>query len=230
MASIQVPEIENEAVTVPSITATPAVAVVPDTPAGTLSDRQDAATGKGSSDHQSARTTAAAAAAEDDDAEYPQGVRFILIMLVVAFDVFLVALDQTIVSTAVPQVTNGFNSFSDVGWYGSAVSILVISQYSIHLRRANTDPPPLTHHGNSICSPPPPSNPFLVDYMPPSGSSGSISSPFASSSWAPSSVPSPPLHRCSSSHEPLPVWEWLEVTRDVSSSSISSHLYTSGPF
>jgi hypothetical protein len=120
MASIQVPETDNEAVTVPSITATPAVSLVAGTPAPTLSDRQDTAMGKGSSDHQSAEKLTAAA---EDDAEYPRGVKFILIMLVVAFDVFLVALDQTIVSTAVPQVTNEFNSFSDVGWYGSAVSI-----------------------------------------------------------------------------------------------------------
>ncbi|KAJ5697000.1 MFS general substrate transporter [Penicillium majusculum] len=33
---------------------------------------------------------------------------------------FLVALDRTIVSTAIPKITDEFNSFSDVGWYGSA--------------------------------------------------------------------------------------------------------------
>ncbi|PWZ03581.1 LOW QUALITY PROTEIN: MFS general substrate transporter [Testicularia cyperi] len=52
--------------------------------------------------------------------EYPTGLKFYLIILSVALFVFLVALDQTIVSTAVPAVTQDFNSFTDVGWYGSA--------------------------------------------------------------------------------------------------------------
>ncbi|KAL1962418.1 hypothetical protein VTN77DRAFT_9689 [Rasamsonia byssochlamydoides] len=33
---------------------------------------------------------------------------------------FLVALDRTIISTAIPQITDEFNSLADVGWYGSA--------------------------------------------------------------------------------------------------------------
>ncbi|CAD6884751.1 unnamed protein product, partial [Tilletia caries] len=52
--------------------------------------------------------------------EYPTGLKFALICLACAFFLFLVAIDQTIVSTAIPVVTNQFNSFSDVGWYGSA--------------------------------------------------------------------------------------------------------------
>ena len=34
--------------------------------------------------------------------------------------VFLVALDQTIISTAIPKITDDFNSITDIGWYGSA--------------------------------------------------------------------------------------------------------------
>ncbi|CAG8893347.1 unnamed protein product [Penicillium egyptiacum] len=33
---------------------------------------------------------------------------------------FLVALDRTIISTAIPKITDEFNLFDDVGWYGSA--------------------------------------------------------------------------------------------------------------
>ncbi|MCJ1243995.1 hypothetical protein MMC30_001192 [Trapelia coarctata] len=33
---------------------------------------------------------------------------------------FLVALDRTIVATAVPQILDDSNSLGDVGWYGSA--------------------------------------------------------------------------------------------------------------
>ncbi|KAK0542007.1 hypothetical protein OC844_007910, partial [Tilletia horrida] len=52
--------------------------------------------------------------------EYPTGLRFALICVSLALVIFLAALDQTIVSTAVPVVTNKFNSFQDVGWYASA--------------------------------------------------------------------------------------------------------------
>ena len=54
------------------------------------------------------------------DVEYPTGLKFALINVCLNLVVFLVALDQTIVSTAVPVITNQFNSFNDVGWYASA--------------------------------------------------------------------------------------------------------------
>lgn len=57
---------------------------------------------------------------EVDTTEYPRGVKLALICVALACMVFLVSLDQTIVSTAVPRITNEFNSFSDVGFYSSA--------------------------------------------------------------------------------------------------------------
>lgn len=33
---------------------------------------------------------------------------------------FLVALDRTILSTAIPTITDEFHSLGDIGWYGSA--------------------------------------------------------------------------------------------------------------
>ncbi|KAK0546175.1 hypothetical protein OC846_005376 [Tilletia horrida] len=62
----------------------------------------------------------AASAQAASESEYPTGLNFILINVAASFFVFLVAIDQTIVSTAVPVITNKFNSFQDVGWYGSA--------------------------------------------------------------------------------------------------------------
>ncbi|KAK0518081.1 hypothetical protein OC834_007551, partial [Tilletia horrida] len=59
-------------------------------------------------------------AAASADEEYPTGLKFALINVACAFFIFLVAIDQTIVSTAIPVVTNRFNAFQDVGWYGSA--------------------------------------------------------------------------------------------------------------
>ncbi|RVD90246.1 uncharacterized protein DFL_001221 [Arthrobotrys flagrans] len=44
----------------------------------------------------------------------------ILVFISVFLSMFLVALDRTIISTAIPQITDEFNSITDVGWYGSA--------------------------------------------------------------------------------------------------------------
>ncbi|KAI5460473.1 putative MFS aflatoxin efflux pump [Mariannaea sp. PMI_226] len=46
--------------------------------------------------------------------------KIILLLLSSLFSMMLVALDRTIVTTAIPTITNEFNSLPDVGWYGSA--------------------------------------------------------------------------------------------------------------
>ncbi|KAF2447776.1 putative MFS transporter [Karstenula rhodostoma CBS 690.94] len=48
------------------------------------------------------------------------GLKTILLLTSVFLCVFLVGLDRTIVSTAIPSISNDFNALSDVGWYGSA--------------------------------------------------------------------------------------------------------------
>lgn len=67
---------------------------------------------------------------------YPQGIKLITIILALCFAVFLVALDQTIISTAIPRITTRFQSVDDIGWYSSppthflsfdACSIMLIS-------------------------------------------------------------------------------------------------------
>ncbi|PYI03461.1 efflux pump antibiotic resistance protein [Aspergillus sclerotiicarbonarius CBS 121057] len=52
--------------------------------------------------------------------EYMDGVLLHVIMLCLSVAMFLVSLDTTIVSTAIPQITDEFRSTGDVGWYGSA--------------------------------------------------------------------------------------------------------------
>lgn len=61
-------------------------------------------------------------AASDDESEmvYPGGVKLGLITLALCLTVFLVALDNTIIATAIPKITDHFNSLGDVGWYGSS--------------------------------------------------------------------------------------------------------------
>lgn len=41
--------------------------------------------------------------------------------LAICLSIFLVALDSTIIATAIPQITNQFSSLNDVGWYGSGM-------------------------------------------------------------------------------------------------------------
>jgi MFS family permease len=45
---------------------------------------------------------------------------FWLVIVSVYFAFFLIALDRMIIATAIPAITNTFDSISDIGWYGSA--------------------------------------------------------------------------------------------------------------
>lgn len=55
-----------------------------------------------------------------ESSPYPNTLKLIIIMLAVALCIFLAALDMTIVATAIPRITDEFQSLEDVGWYGSA--------------------------------------------------------------------------------------------------------------
>ncbi|KAG6007650.1 hypothetical protein E4U21_005731 [Claviceps maximensis] len=46
-------------------------------------------------------------------------LKTILLIASVFMAMFLVAVDRTIISTAIPEITHDFNSLNDVGWYGS---------------------------------------------------------------------------------------------------------------
>jgi hypothetical protein len=48
--------------------------------------------------------------------EYPHGLKLFLILISIYCAVFLVALDRTIIATALPRITDDFKSFDDVGW------------------------------------------------------------------------------------------------------------------
>jgi len=57
---------------------------------------------------------------EEEDMEYPHGFKLAVILGALCLAVFLVALDQTIISTAIPKITDHFQSIRDIGWYGSS--------------------------------------------------------------------------------------------------------------
>ncbi|OAP63753.1 hypothetical protein AYL99_02980 [Fonsecaea erecta] len=50
---------------------------------------------------------------------YPTGIKLGMILLSIYLSVFLVALDRTIIATALPKITDKFQSFGDVGWYNA---------------------------------------------------------------------------------------------------------------
>ncbi|KAK2738275.1 MFS sugar transporter [Myotisia sp. PD_48] len=61
---------------------------------------------------------------EDDENDptrnYVTGLPLLVIILGLALAVLLVALDNTIIATAIPRITDQFKALDDVGWYGSA--------------------------------------------------------------------------------------------------------------
>ncbi|KAJ6445218.1 MFS toxin efflux pump [Purpureocillium lavendulum] len=56
----------------------------------------------------------------EDGQEYATGLKLALIITALCFSVFLMALDNSIIATAIPRITDEFHSLNDVGWYGSA--------------------------------------------------------------------------------------------------------------
>ncbi|KAK2777594.1 MFS multidrug transporter [Colletotrichum kahawae] len=55
--------------------------------------------------------------------EYVSGVRLGLIVVSVSLACFLTVMDISVISTAIPKITDDFKSLVDVGWYGSAYNL-----------------------------------------------------------------------------------------------------------
>ncbi|KAI4223058.1 MAG: hypothetical protein L6R36_005688 [Xanthoria steineri] len=64
---------------------------------------------------------------EEDESQYPSTKIVAIVMLALYLAMYLVALDRTIISTAIPTITDEFNSLGDVGWYGSAYLVTACS-------------------------------------------------------------------------------------------------------
>ncbi|RAQ41629.1 MFS multidrug transporter [Aspergillus flavus] len=60
---------------------------------------------------------------EKHEPEWLEGVPLVMAVSGTTLVVFLMLLDISIVSTAIPQITNQFHSLDDVAWYGSAYTI-----------------------------------------------------------------------------------------------------------
>ena len=55
-----------------------------------------------------------------EEPEYPGGAKLGIIVASLCLSVFCMALDNTIIATAIPKITDHFHSINDVGWYGSS--------------------------------------------------------------------------------------------------------------
>ncbi|KAI1392888.1 MFS general substrate transporter [Hypoxylon trugodes] len=71
------------------------------------------------SDEQSQQTSTS----EGDNAEndgFLKGIPLILLTIGLSLVVFLISIDRTIITTAIPFITSEFQSTADIGWYGSS--------------------------------------------------------------------------------------------------------------
>lgn len=57
--------------------------------------------------------------------DYPHAFKLAFIIIALVLSIFLVALDMTIVATAIPRITDEFHSLDQEGWYGSAFFLTV---------------------------------------------------------------------------------------------------------
>ncbi|KAI9873707.1 MAG: hypothetical protein M1823_007858, partial [Watsoniomyces obsoletus] len=69
--------------------------------------------------------------------QYPSRAAVNIVMLACFLAAFLVALDRLMIATAIPAITNHFNSLSDVGWYASAY-LLTMCGFQLILGRVYT--------------------------------------------------------------------------------------------
>ncbi len=64
---------------------------------------------------------------EEDEPIYPHKFKLALIILALSLAVFSVGLDNTIISSAIPKITDQFHALDDVGWYASSYLLTTCS-------------------------------------------------------------------------------------------------------
>lgn len=55
----------------------------------------------------------------NDEIDYPRGAKFAFVSIALGLSLVLTGLDNNIVATAVPSITNQFKTIADIGWYYS---------------------------------------------------------------------------------------------------------------
>ncbi|USW47919.1 Putative major facilitator superfamily, MFS transporter superfamily [Septoria linicola] len=74
---------------------------------------------------------------KEDDAKYISGLSLAFLLIAIVSTVFIVALSNTIISTAIPTITSVFNSYSDIGWY-TAGEAITATAFQLPFGRAYT--------------------------------------------------------------------------------------------
>ncbi|CRG85566.1 Putative HC-toxin efflux carrier TOXA [Talaromyces islandicus] len=62
---------------------------------------------------------------KDREPVYPKGFQLTIIAIALALALFLIALDMTIIATAIPKITDEFQGLDKVGWYSSAFFVTI---------------------------------------------------------------------------------------------------------
>lgn len=66
-------------------------------------------------------------ASVEDESKYLTGLPLTFLTIGLSMTTFVIALDNTIIATAIPRITTVFNSLDDVGWYGSSYLLTTTS-------------------------------------------------------------------------------------------------------
>ncbi|KAK5097777.1 hypothetical protein LTR70_002819 [Exophiala xenobiotica] len=102
--------------------------------------------------------------------DYPNPLPQSLIILGVCLSVFIISLDRGIITTVIPAIVTEYNSYSDVGWYGSAY-LLTASAFqplygriytSFHVKWSFLVAVAVFELGSLICSVAPSSRAFII--------------------------------------------------------------------
>lgn len=102
-----------------------AEATAPD--ATTSSEGQDISEKRQTVERTDSTATASSAGETEDTTVYKSGSSLYLLTFGLALATFVVALDNTIIATAIPRITTVFDSLNDVGWYGSSYLLTTTS-------------------------------------------------------------------------------------------------------
>ncbi|KAF9871860.1 hypothetical protein CkaCkLH20_10794 [Colletotrichum karsti] len=105
----------------------------------------------------------------EDGVQYPSGLNLALVLTSLFISMFLVSLDRLIITTAIPKITDEFDSVTDVGWYGSiyllttcAFQLLFGKVYSFYNVKATFLASVLLFEvGSTICGAAPNSDVFI---------------------------------------------------------------------
>ncbi|QKX56977.1 uncharacterized protein TRUGW13939_04085 [Talaromyces rugulosus] len=102
--------------------------------------------------------------------EYPGALSLTAILVAVYLAIFLVALDRTIIATAIPRITDDFHALGDIAWYGSAY-LLTSCSFQLTFGRLFTFYSPkwifliaivIFEIGSAICGAAPTSTAFII--------------------------------------------------------------------